>query len=124
MLSTSQSNLFTQQIDTKGHFPAEYPLENDCKVFAPTLAQSIPHRKPIFASGAAGRRRGAFHMNLPVCTLIGNGCCACPASRLLVCGKKKRLLPAKIQVQKAALQPTYDKHPKNEGNTPWSVIGP
>lgn len=49
---------------------SRYPLENGCKVFAPALAQSIPHRKPVFAFGAAGRPRGAFHMNLPVCTLI------------------------------------------------------
>lgn len=61
---------------------SRYSLENDCKIFASTLAQSIPHRKPIFASGAAGRRRGAFHMNLPVCTLIGQWLLCMPCQQI------------------------------------------
>jgi len=48
-------------------------LENGCKVLAPSLAQSISHRRSGFAFGAAERLREAFHINLPVCTLIGQG---------------------------------------------------
>lgn len=100
---------------------SRYPLESGCKVLAPTLAH-IP-QKAWLIFGAVEKPKGGVslefarvHLDRAMVAVH-----ALPADYWCV-GRRRGYCQPKYRCIELLLQPTYDRHPRNEGNTPWAVI--
>lgn len=80
----------------------------------------IFHRKPGFAFGAVEKPKGGVSLEFARVHL-DRAMVALPADYWCV-GRRRGYCQPKYRCIELLLQPTYDRHPRNEGNTPWAVI--
>lgn len=100
---------------------SRYPLESGYKVLAPTLAH-IP-QKAWLCFWSCGEAEGGVslkfaHVHLDRAMVVVH---ALPADYWCV-GRRRGYCQPKYRCIELLLQPTYDRHPRNEGNTPWAAI--
>lgn len=82
----------------------------------------VPQKMPGLALGAAERLREAFltalHLGRAAVTVQEQ-----PAHHWCV-GRRRGSCQPKYRCTELLLQPTYVRHPRTEGNTPWATIRP
>lgn len=111
----------------KGLFPAghyvQIPYGKWLWAFSSNFGSvCIPHKAWLCFWSPGEAERGISHKFVSVhLDWVMDAVPALPADHW--CGKKS-LLPAKYRCTALLLQPAYDRHPRNEGNTPWAVIRP